>query len=118
LVAGARKRRGLSPILIRLHIIAEHLPGGDHMTDTLTSSETALLRILGRLGIGPGEPVPMSVLQYHWGRPGGVTTQRDLLATIVGLQAQGLLEPAPDTVGNTGWALTPDGYDQALHEVG
>jgi hypothetical protein len=87
------------------------------MSDSVTPSETALLRIFGRLGIGPGEPVAMSVLQYHWGRPGGVTAHQDLMTTIVSLQAQGLLEPAPDTIGNTGWALTADGYDQARHQA-
>jgi hypothetical protein len=85
------------------------------MGETRRSSEATLLRIFGRLGVGPGEPVPMSVLEYHWGRPGGITADRDLLTTIVGLQAQGLLEPAPETVGNTGWALTPDGYGQVMH---
>jgi hypothetical protein len=79
------------------------------MDDDLSPSEAALLTIFARLGVDAGSPVILSQLQYHWGRGTGLSGYQELMNAAFGLLARGLLAPAPDTIGNEGWALTTDG---------
>jgi len=81
------------------------------MIESVTPSEAALLRIFAQVGPAPGTPLTMSVLEYHFCRGGGVFIDQDLYNTIYALQARGFLEPAPETTGNIGWALTTEGCE-------
>ena len=88
------------------------------MSETLSVTELALLRVFRQKGAYAGDVVPTAVLTEAVVLSGGAPVLDGAIETaLLGLEFRGLIVPGPDPFSATSWMLTTLG-DDALNSSG
>jgi hypothetical protein len=78
------------------------------VAETLSSVESALLRVFHQKGARTGDPIPAAVLV--WNAFGSSTPVGGEVETaLLNLEFRGLIAPGPGPIAATSWMLTPSG---------
>ncbi|HEY6827318.1 MAG TPA: hypothetical protein VI259_10685 [Gemmatimonadaceae bacterium] len=84
------------------------------MSETLSATERALLRVFQQKGAFEGVPVPTSVLWETVVFAGAPSSNGEIETALLGLQVRGFIVPGSDPFSATSWMLTPLG-DQIVN---
>ncbi len=87
------------------------------MSESLSATELALLRVFHLKGVRVGSALPTAVLAETVVLSGGAPVLDGAIETaLLGLQVRGLIVPGPDPFSATSWMLTELG-DDVVHST-
>jgi len=79
------------------------------VSEALSATERALLRVFQQKGAVAGIPVPTSVLSETVVFSGAPSANGEIETALLGLQVRGFIVPGSDPFSATSWMLTPLG---------
>jgi hypothetical protein len=82
-----------------------------HLSETLSATERALLRVFQQKGAFAGVPLPTTVLSETVVFGGAPVMNGEIETALLNLQLRGLIVPGPDPFSATSWMLTTLGDD-------